>query len=97
MKAIRFDTKKFKKTLENFLLSLIERSFLTILLIFLFSLILGFLIFYKYGSNLPSGQTITKEKIEFEEKLYERVLKNWQEREENFQKIDIKEYSNPFK
>lgn len=92
---IRLDDKKVKKVLENFTLSLIEKSFLIILLIFIFSLILGFFIFLKYRS--PKISPIKKEKIEFEESLYEKVLKTWQERENNFQKVDIKEYPNLFK
>lgn len=92
---IKLNTKKIKKALENFTLILIEKSFLTIILIFAFSLILGFFIFFKYSS--PKISQIKKEKIEFEQSLYEKVLRTWQERENSFQKVDIKEYPNPFR
>jgi hypothetical protein len=91
----KIDTKKIKKFLEKLAIILIEKGFLSLVLIFLVSVILGLLIFLKY-SKLPSlfGE---RKLIEFNEKIYEKVLEKWQEKEKKFQEVDFKEYPNPFK
>lgn len=96
MRFFKFNFKKIQKNLKNIVFFLIEKGLLTIILIFIFSFLLGFFVFFKYEIPPPLLEE-RKKKIEFDEKLFERVLKTWQEREENFQKIDSKEYLNLFK
>lgn len=93
MKFFKIDFQKIKKIFEKLAISMIEKGFLTLILIFFFSLLFGFLIFYKYGLSFEVGK---KEKVEFQGKLFEKILKEWQEREKKFQEIDTKIYLNPF-
>ena len=70
----------------------------TSLILFLISLILGGILFYKYiifvqkkQFEVPQKESIIKEDI------YKEILKNWQEQEKRFNEDGFKEYSDPFK
>jgi hypothetical protein len=91
----KIDTEKIKKFLEKLAITLIEKGFLILVLIFFISTILGFLIFLKYAN--PSPLEGEGKLIEFDEKTYNKVLEKWQEREKRFREVDFKEYPNPFK
>jgi hypothetical protein len=91
----KIDIKRLKKFLKKLAITLIGKGLLTLILIFFISIILGFLIFLK--CTKPSFIEKEKKTIEFDEKVYEKILEKWQEREKKFQEIDLKEYPNPFK
>jgi len=76
---------------------LAENAFgFSIIFIFL-SLILGGLIFYKYGIlNQKTKIDVAEETFRFQEGAYQEILKIWQEREGKFNAINSKQYSNPF-
>ena len=92
---------KFKK-IEVFLKKLPkilgEKAFLTYLGLLILALILGGFIFYQY--NILAKKTevqITEKLLRFEEEVYNKVLKIWQEKEEKFEGADLKKYPDPFR
>jgi hypothetical protein len=90
----KIDRKKIKKLLEKLAINLIERGYLTLILIFFLSWIFGFLVYLKYVNPSPLGEE--GKIVKFDEKIYKKVLEKWQEKEKKFQEIDLKEYPNPF-
>lgn len=92
---------KFKKTTDPLKkLSRIfgEHAFLTFLGLLLFSLILSSFIFYEYSISAEKVEPKVLEKpLKFEEKTYQAILKTWQEKEERFKEVDLKEYHDPFR
>lgn len=91
------EIKKTKKFLSNIPLNIAKHAFLSSLVIILLSLILGALLFYKYTVLAEkAGNEDLGQKHLLEEKLYQRVLDVWQEREKTFQQASIKDYPNPF-
>jgi len=92
---------KFKKITDSFKKLpriLGERAFLTFLGLLLFSLILSSFIFYEYSILAEKVEPKVLEKpLKFEEKTYQAILKTWQEKEERFKEIDLKEYQDPFR
>ena len=92
--------KKISKTLKSLLRVLAEKSFLTFLGMFLIVLILGLAVFYYSHIFLTevSDETVKEEKLlKFDTKAQQKVLEEWQKRNENFYAIDFKEYPDPFK
>lgn len=86
--------RNFLKFLENIAQHIIPTS----LILFLLSLVLGGILFYKYvifvqkkEFEVPQKESLIKENI------YKEILKNWQEQEKRFDEADFKEYPNPFK
>jgi ABC-type maltose transport system permease subunit len=86
--------KAFVKKLPK---KLAEKAFLTFLGLFVLSLIFGIFIFYKYSINQKT-ESIEDGKIELKFKLetYQKILQVWQNNEEQFEKIDSKQYFNLF-
>lgn len=77
---------------------LAEHVFLTFLIFFFFVLILGGFIFYKYSILMEKEEPEVLGKVfQFEEKVYQEVLKEWQKREKRFNETLEKEYSDPFR
>ena len=75
-----------------------DRAFSSFLLLFLISLILGGLIFYQYNILTKKKEVTQAENpLRFQEKIYEDVLKIWQEREKIFQETGTKKYFDIFK
>lgn len=90
--------KEIKAFLKKVPKSLAENSFLTIMSLFLISLVLGGLIFYKYVVLTEKKEIKSNgESIQFEKETYENILNIWQTREDNFKKADAKKYYDPFK
>jgi len=77
---------------------LAKNNLLTFLILFFLTLILGLLIGYFYVWRVE----IFDQKIEVEKILkidalkQQRVLDEWQQRNENFYTVDAKKYRNPF-
>jgi hypothetical protein len=97
MKIPKIKIKKLKEFLERLPRALGERAFLTFLGLLVLALIFGGIIFYKYQILVKRAKIqITEEPLQFQEKIYQDILKIWQEKEKNFKETDSKEYPNPF-
>ena len=84
--------------IKKLLWILAGNAFFSFLLFCLFILILGGLIFYKYSVLVEREEPEILEKtFQFEEKVYQEILEEWLEREEEFIKASEKEYSDPFR
>lgn len=70
---------------------------MTILALFLLSLVLGGFIYYKYVFLVKNKEPqITEKSFQFDEKTYQKVLDEGQAREKRFQEADSKKYPDPF-
>ena len=88
------ETRQFLKKLPR---TLGEKSFLTFLGLLLISLIFSGFIFYKYSFLAEKEKLEVLEKpLKFNEKVYQDVLKIWQEKEKKFEETNFKEYPDPF-
>jgi len=97
-RSIKINRKQLKKILNNLLLITVHHLFLGCLTFFLFALILGAILFYKY--NILAQRTereILGKPVLLKEDTYQEVLKVWQEQERRFEEADTKEYLDPFK
>ena len=84
MKEIDF--KKLKNILGKLPRALAEQAFLTILVLIFISLIWGGFLFYQYSILAQKAEPeITIEPTQFKENLYQKILEEWQNREERFQ------------
>jgi len=94
---MKIEISKIKYFFKKIPRVLAEKAFgFSILFIFL-SLILGGLIFYKYSILTQKTEIdVAEETFKFQERAYQEILKIWQEREEKFNAVDSKQYSNPF-
>lgn len=73
-------------------------AFLVFLILFLISLILGGLVFYKYSILIEKEKSeIIETPLLFEEKTLQEVLKIWQTRQKRFEEAGLKEYPNLFR
>jgi len=98
IKLKKIQLKKFVTFLKKLPRILGERAFLTFWGLVILALIFGAIVFYKYNFlTKKSEPQIPESSLKFKEKIYEDVLKIWQEKEERFEGADLKEYPNPFK
>lgn len=103
---MKFPTKiKFNIKKGKFFLELIkkiprvigENFLLTVLILFLLSLLWGSLVFYKYAILAERTELqIIKPPLQLNERAYQRILSEWQKREEKLKETGSKEYSDPF-
>lgn len=90
LKQIKAFVKKLPKKLAG-------KAFSTFLGLFVLSLIFGGFIFYKYSINhKPEPIEDGKIGLKFKSETYQKILQVWQNKEEQFEKIDTKEYFNLF-
>jgi len=92
--------KKIKKSLKNLPRTLAEKSFLTFLSLLFIVLFSGSGVFYYSYVFLTeiSDETIEEEKLlKLDMESQQKVLKEWQKRNENFYAADFKEYPDPFR
>ncbi len=75
-----------------------EKAFLTFLVFLLISLLFGGFLFYRYSvlAKPAAGISSKEESLEFKEKVYQEILKIWQERDEEFGLTNSKKYPDPF-
>lgn len=99
MKIPKLKIKEIKKPFKKLPRVLAERALLTFLGLFLLSLIFGLIVFYKYSLLVQKAEPQITERPprEFNEKIYQEILRVWQEKEERFQAVDTKEYPDPFR
>lgn len=98
LKFKKIEGKKIGVFLKKLPKVLGEKAFLTYLGLLVLALILGGFIFYQY--NILAKKTevqVTEKLLGFEKEVYDKVLKIWQEKEENFEGADFKEYPNLFR
>lgn len=97
MKIPRLKTKKIRVFCKKLPKVLAFHSFLTFLGLMLVALIFSGLIFYKYVILIQKMEPkITEKPLQFKEKTLENILKIWQEREDKFNAVEIKNYLNLF-
>jgi hypothetical protein len=90
-------TKKIKDWFFKLPLALAKRSFLVSLVLILFALVFGGLVFYKYdilaNKNSPQPEVVS---LKFADAAYQRILAEWQARQEKFEAADFRNYPDPF-
>ncbi len=94
LKAIKLK-ESFKKSPKN----LAEHSFLFFLAMFLIIAFFGGFIFYHYQYSLSfkTADELSGEKpLKFDVQRQQKILEEWQKRNENFNTAGSKEYSDPF-
>ncbi len=97
MKIPKLEVKEIKQSLKKLPRTLGERSFLTFLGFLLIALIFSGFFFYKYSFLAEKGKLEVLEKpLKFNEKVYQEVVKIWQEKEKKFEETNFKEYTDPF-
>ena len=88
---------KIKKFLKKLPWILAERAFLTCLFLFLFALIAGGLLAYKYIVLLEKADLGNlNQPFLLREKDYKEMLEVWKKEEEKFREADFKEFPDPF-
>ena len=74
-----------------------ENTFFTFLGLLCVALIIGTLVFYQYYVLIERAKLdVSEEPIGFDEKTYQRILSNWQDRNQSMLEIDSKQYLDPF-
>jgi len=98
LKFKKIEGKKIGGFLKKLPKVLGEKAFLTYLGLLVLALILGGFIFYQYNILAKKNEVqVTEKLLGFEKEVYDKVLKIWQEKEENFEGADFKEYPNLFR
>lgn len=77
--------------------TLAENYFYTFLGLIFVAVIIGLLIFYQctFSSELKQQET-TSDVLKFDQETYQKVLAEWQKRNQDYLQADDKIYSNPF-
>jgi hypothetical protein len=90
--------KDIKKYLKKIVWSVGKHSFIAFLLLFLLALILGGFVFYQYSFLAEKSEPQTAiQPLEFKESLYQEILEEWNERQDNFGGAEGKEYPDLFR
>ncbi|MDD2696558.1 MAG: hypothetical protein PHE52_00135 [Candidatus Pacebacteria bacterium] len=93
----RIKIKEIKKFFRKAPRVLAEKSFLTLLGMFLIVCIFGAVIFYYYLNITRTSEVTEKEPLKFDTKTQQEILQDWQMRNESFLGTDLKKYPDPFK
>jgi type II secretory pathway component PulC len=92
---VRFRLKNLKKKISKLPRILAEKSFLVFIFLFLIAVLFSLFVFWRYSISLE--KEILPHKVRgFNKQKFEKILKLWQEKKEDFKKIDEKQYQNPF-
>ncbi|MBI2054266.1 MAG: hypothetical protein HYT36_02950 [Candidatus Staskawiczbacteria bacterium] len=96
---------KIKIKIENYKLARIKkipwifglRAFWIILLLVFASSMFGLFLFYKYAVLVEREEiTIAGGSLKFKNNIYQKVLEQWQLKEDKFMELKTEEYQNPF-
>ena len=69
----------------------------TLLILLILTFIFSGLIFYQYVFLAEKKEPqIIERPIQFKEELYQKILKEWEERQKNFDQVEQKEYRDLF-
>ena len=75
-----------------------ENPLFTFFFLLILALIFGDLIFYQYSFLVEKKEPqIIERPIQFKEELYQKILKEWEIRQKNFDEAEQKEYRDLFK
>jgi hypothetical protein len=74
-----------------------EKPFMAFSVLLLLALLLGGLTFYFYSGLSSYPVEPEEEQLEFDKATYQKVLSDWQMRNERFSQIENSEYPDPFK
>ena len=94
----KFKTTKSKETLKKLPKNLAKHSFLFFILLFLIIAFFGGFIFYYYQYSYSVGvdELSGIKPLKFDTERQQKVLEEWQKRNENFNSTSSKAYSDPF-
>jgi len=94
---MKISPKKFIKTIKVLPKKLARHSFLTFLIFLFLDFTLGGIVFYKYVILIEKTKVETlRTPLRFDMANYQEVLNQWEKRQKNLEKIDSKQYINPF-
>jgi hypothetical protein len=94
---MKISPKKIINTIRALPKELAKHSFLTFFTFFLLDLVLGGIVFYKYVILIEKTKVETlRTPLRFDHANYQEVLNQWEKRQKNLEKIDSKQYINPF-
>ena len=95
---IKIDFKKIKfNKIKKLPLIIAKHAFFASLILFLLSLAIGLILFYKYIISAQRAEfENTNQDYLLDEKAYKDIKKVWQGHENMFEQTDFKEYPNPF-
>ncbi|MCX6764663.1 MAG: hypothetical protein NTU58_03075 [Candidatus Nealsonbacteria bacterium] len=94
---MKISPKKLIKALGALPKKLAKHSFLTFFIFFLLDVVLGGIVFYKYVILIEKTKVENlKTPLKFDHANYQEVLNQWDKRQKNLEKIDSKQYINPF-
>ncbi len=98
IKIKQIEVKEIKRIFQRLPRILGRQAFLTFLALLLLSLALGGLCFYKYGFLAARVELqIPKKPLQLNEEMYNRILGEWEGREQRLKEIDVKQYPDPFR
>ena len=96
MKIAKINFKKGKEFIFEIPRRMSERVFLAFLCFVGLAFIISGIVFYKYKATLVAPVESGEEQLKFDQKNYQRVLNEWQKRNERFKNAASKQYLDPF-
>ncbi|MFH1036758.1 MAG: hypothetical protein V1756_01655 [Patescibacteria group bacterium] len=77
---------------------LAENSFFVVIVSIILTVALGAVVFYKYDILVKKSELQNPDvPFKFQEKIYEEIIGEWQDREKIFNEAGSKQYMDPFK
>ena len=96
--SIKFNFKKITDFLKRIPGFLVEKSFLTFLILSILSFLIGGFVFYKYCYSIEKMKPkIIEKQLKIDESKYQEMMNFWDARTKIFEGVDAKEFKNPFK
>jgi hypothetical protein len=94
---MKLEIKGFKKRIKNFFKGIALHPFVSFWLILIIAFLVGGGVYYKCVILIPDkDEGAINKQVNFNQKVYEEVLAQWEEREKEFSQAEEKEYYNPF-
>ncbi|MFC1789386.1 hypothetical protein ACFLYY_00145 [Patescibacteria group bacterium] len=94
---MKLNIQKIKRIVAKMPRKMAENSFLATIIFIIIATATGAIVFYKYNGALNDDNIeITGSLLKFKENSYQKIINKWQEKEEQFQIADLKEYPNLF-
>lgn len=90
--------KRFRGFFQKIFWKIGENPFPFLCFLIFFALIFGGLIFYQYAFLAEKKEPqVIETPFQFKEEIYQKILKEWDKRQEEFKKSDSKEYRDLFR
>jgi len=94
---MKINPKTIIKKLKKLPKTLAKHSFSTFLIFLLLDFVLAGIVFYKYVILIEKTKVETlRTPLRFDHTSYQEVLNQWEKRQNNLEKINSKQYINPF-